>query len=792
MLFATKQKFLLLFGTLVTLVFSFLVLSGHASAASPSKYEAGVEPQCEWVNAWMISCNGASDSTSHEYYYDIKASESAGHDVFRSEDNTSEFGYLHIEEHTYATNGSDSICLNASSSSLDCTNVVKSVTNGQHRDDQLRGDVENSKAGPDAQNGNDEGRKNICSVIYPPSPRNGHDGKCVNAWGGLVQVSEDFQSAYQKALPRIKSERDCGDPGALNFITCPLLNMINKGVSALIGGNGNGKGLLIDMFYLQPLSFKNVTSAATGQDANPLYTAWDRMKNLALSFYVLIFLFVIFSNSMSLGVDAYTIKKTLPRIMIAALLTQFSFLIISIMIDISNAIGIGLPSFLLAQGPQTFTINISGISGLLGGVVAFIMYFILSLMALFSLIVALITIVARQLVVYLLVILAPIAFAAWVLPNTQKLFQKWWSNLWRVLAMFPMATSIIAAAIMFSRIAGHQAGSGSLVQLTGAMAPLIALAMLPKTFKWGGDFVNFSTGAAIGWLASKWQAGKDKAKGMGKSAAGNARARVALNAGNSRFLHGISGGGFRNNSRKNIVKRGQQQSRIYDEFDKAAAYADKDQLLKLATSGNKGMQKAAIGRMAQTGDINGISSALQSGKVSKATYDQAVGQYFSNFDKMPQMRAVAFNDAGQAQIDTITNSKGQTEYRARVDTGYLDKLSGSAISDMSAASREHIFNQHNIGSVNSAAIDQLRSNSNLGGKLNAGEWAVIDAHFPTQNTTSSTQTSSSAPSTPPAAPPTAPSPPSPGHTPPAQGIGQHGQMWNIPPAPGGDDWTEGL
>lgn len=70
-------------------------------------------------------------------------------------------------------------------------------------------------------------------------------------------------------------------------------------------------------------------------------------------------------------------------------------------------------------------------------------------MALFGLFCAVITMVARQLIVFALVLTAPIAIACWVLPNTEKLFKKWSFNLFRVLAMFPMVTGLIATAILF-------------------------------------------------------------------------------------------------------------------------------------------------------------------------------------------------------------------------------------------------------------------------------------------------------------------------------------------------------
>ncbi len=788
MLSTLKQKLLLSFALLaVGMIGSLFLFAPKALADKPGPNSPA------WANA--AECGGCGSGTwgdpggfnvitntkvitenRYNFEFDAIATESVGKVVFKAKEDGS---YAVFENGAYGKPMfvKDVNQGNGYTPSWALTNDDRAQDNGKR------------PMGP--------GGKEFCSLKYDFAAKD-----CIDAPTGRVpsftdEQWENIRTIVDNSNAANDTGKDCGDDSAINFITCPLFNMVNKTITKLIGGDGSGKGLLIDMFYVQPLS-----SAGKADGKNPLYDSWNNIKNVSLSFYVLVFIFIIFSNSMSLGIDAYTIKKTLPRIMAAALLSQFSYLLISILVDISNVIGIGLPSFLLAQGPQTFNLNVSGIWGNAAGIVSFLLIFILAIMALFSLIVTLITVVARQLVIFMLVLTAPIAFACWVLPNTQKLFQKWWSNLWRVLAMFPMATGIIAAAILFARTAassGNAAGMSNLTSLAGAMAPLIALAVLPKTFKWGGDFVNFASGAAVGWAASKWGGGKDRAKAGMKSAAGSTRDRFSQSRLGKTGVGGVIGGagiGSLVGSRKSIMKRGQQQARIYSDLDKAAAYADADQLQKLATSSNKGMQKAAIGRLAQTGNINGISTALKSGKVSEETYKQAVGQYFSNFDKMPQMRAVQF-DNGQAQIDTVINrTTGKTENQARIDKDTLGRMSGSAIADMSAASRAHILNDHNIGNVSPAAIDQIRNNTNLSTKLNADEWQIINAHpnFQTQGTAPQGNAGPAPTINIPNIPPFSPggTPPGSGSQPHSQNVGSPGQVWNVPPAPGHDDWTKDL
>lgn len=711
-----KQKLIIafLFFTLA-LLGSLIVFAPKAIAAnkpgpnSPSwanGYECASCGDGTWDNpgAFHISSTDAGlqatkTQNNIKFVFDVIATESKGLIVFKGSD------------------GSYAIFENGEYSKPIFVRDLNSTAEGYKPSWTLRQD---GLAQDNSQRPQAPGGKEYCSLKYDYSQKDCIDAPTGNKPSFSDEQWERVRAIVENGNDANDSSKDCGDDSTLSFITCPIYNMVNKTIGKLIGADGSGKGLLIDMFYIQPLSFKNATNAKTGQDANPLYTAWDRMKNLALAVYVIIFLVVIFGNSMSLGIDAYTIKKTLPRLMAAAILTQFSFLIMSILIDFSNVIGITLPSFILAQGPQTFTLNLSGMSGFLGGIVAFLLMLILVIMALFSLIVALITIVARQLIVFLLVLTAPLAFAAWVLPNTQTLFKKWWSNLWRILAMFPIATGIIAAAIMFSRIAGHQAGSSNLAQLTGALAPLIALAILPKTFKWGGDFVNAATGAAVGFAAGRKDWVKGKGKDLGKKGYGSARDRVALNAPeNARFRHLISGGGFRNSSPKNMIRRGQNKGRILGEYDKAAQYAEKEQLRQLAGSKNKGMQMAAIGRMAKTGDLAGLNEALASGQVTKGVYGKAVNQYYGDFDKMPQMRSVKF--AGEAD-GSRAEMMGDGSGRVAIKSSYHEGMTGESLAGASTESKKHIMGS---GEVPASAAQQVINTPALEAKFSSEDIATL-------------------------------------------------------------------
>ena len=63
-----------------------------------------------------------------------------------------------------------------------------------------------------------------------------------------------------------------------------------------------------------------------------------------------------------------------------------------------------------------------------------------------AVIIGLITIAARQALVALLVMIAPLAFVAYLLPNTEKWFNKWRELLGRMLIFYPMFSFLVGAS----------------------------------------------------------------------------------------------------------------------------------------------------------------------------------------------------------------------------------------------------------------------------------------------------------------------------------------------------------
>ena len=212
-------------------------------------------------------------------------------------------------------------------------------------------------------------------------------------------------------------------------------------------------------------------------------------------------------------VSAYTVKKVLPRLLVAAILLNLSIYIVAMAADVANIVGkdvgylITTP-FASAGGNNIKFNTITGIFGtlstvVLGGAIwgagmAFIPLFLLFVLlpVLLTVVAILVTVVLRQAIIVLLVIVSPVAFALYCLPNTEKYFKQWWDTLLKTLLVYPIVTVIFAAAEVASFILGQILSKTSdtvtahLANLMAFVAMMIPLFLVPFSFKIAGGLVG--------------------------------------------------------------------------------------------------------------------------------------------------------------------------------------------------------------------------------------------------------------------------------------------------------------
>ena len=269
--------------------------------------------------------------------------------------------------------------------------------------------------------------------------------------------------------------------GVFGWAICPLIS----GTDTMLGSLYSW----IEENFLQiPLGFYNTNSGT--------YSAWAIFRNIANVLFVIAFLVVILSQVTNLGINNYGIKKMLPELIMAVLLINLSFFIAQTMVDLSNIVGSqiksllegiastvgggrslefptgtdsllnGLAGILIAGASVSLisTVLTGGIGALFGAVILFLVAALIAILILFLLL------IVRQVGVIIFIVLAPIAFAARILPNTTNLFRSWWKSFVTLLVVYPVCGLVISAGKLAGVIIIQAAGVTDITSNSSAVS----------------------------------------------------------------------------------------------------------------------------------------------------------------------------------------------------------------------------------------------------------------------------------------------------------------------------------
>lgn len=307
--------------------------------------------------------------------------------------------------------------------------------------------------------------------------------------------------------------------GAVGWIICPTTGLLAKGIDALYG-------VIENLLSVKPLEM--------GRNS-PVYQVWAYMRNLANICFIIFLLVIIYSQITGLGINNYGIKKSLPRLIITAIIVNFSFLFCAIAVDISNIIGNGLKDLLagitdsaistgtidpskntgfyalfttIAAGGIGTTILLAFPGGPLGLLLAIIPVIVGGII---SVVIGLLVLGLRQALVVFLVAVSPVAFVLYILPNTEKHFQKWKNYFTQMLFFYPMFSMLFGVTKL-----------ASMIFITSATTPFgiiigVAIQVLPLFL--AANLMQLS-GTALGGISSKLNGLGNKASvGVAKSIA---------------------------------------------------------------------------------------------------------------------------------------------------------------------------------------------------------------------------------------------------------------------------------
>ena len=458
--------------------------------------------------------------------------------------------------------------------------------------------------------------------------------------------TEDINACKQGQTAKIEApaegdgeeeKNSCGIDG-IGWLVCPVMNFV-------AGINDAAYSAISGFLDIKPaiLSDGNNSGAKQG---------WDFFRNIANAIFAVIFLWIIFSQISNVGVSNYGIKKILPRLIIGALLVNLSYYLCQIFVDLSNILGhtlkdalesgageiganseaTGLGSEIIAKilgltGAGLFIALAVGLPTLAAGFLAIMTVFII--------------LVVRQAGIILLIAMSPMAFAAWLLPNTEDLFKKWIKMFRGLLLVFPIISLLygagkLAGAVLASNATVDPNNPDETMQLVALAATTMPLIATP--------FVLQNSLSSLGSIGAK----------IGKMSA-NAHSRLAGNVKGTakrRVDNSVIGDTKRKYSDFMDRKRASRRT------GKIATWRDDSPLGKFMGWDKGGARARATVNKAFESDVENASTMLQ-GMTSKDIADIANGTKVVS----KAMRAAAIdhtmaNGGFEERMNVLSSLKG--------------------------------------------------------------------------------------------------------------------------------------
>ncbi|MCB9820281.1 hypothetical protein H6796_03220, partial [Candidatus Nomurabacteria bacterium] len=287
------------------------------------------------------------------------------------------------------------------------------------------------------------------------------------------------------------------DVKGIGWIICPVSNWLAEQVDNIFDA-------LKDFFIVHPLTDGN----------NSLYRVWDVMRDIANVLFIIGFLVIIYSYITGGLLDNYSLKKILPRVILAAIMINISYWICAVLVDITNIAGVAFNDLFMsirdsAIGTEENTtirwseltayilsggaVAAGGIAFLVvaGGSIASLTFLIFAALigAAFAVLVALIILAARQALITVMIVIAPIAIAAYILPNTEDWFSKWRKGFITILMVFPVFGILFGGSQLASSIIMQNAPTLA-VLILGLVVQVVPLVITPFLIQFSGGLLG--------------------------------------------------------------------------------------------------------------------------------------------------------------------------------------------------------------------------------------------------------------------------------------------------------------
>lgn len=309
----------------------------------------------------------------------------------------------------------------------------------------------------------------------------------------------------------IEDQPTCADQiGGLAWLVCP-------GTGFLANVVDGAYDLLTRLIEVEPV---------TSDTESPFYLIWGTCRKLTNIVFIIMMLICILSQITGIGISNYGIKRTLPKLLAVAILANLSFMLCRIGIDLSNILGDGIRSIFEFVEQESFAngalsadfqffnswenivttflgvgtgvvasaavlANVGGFTGLLWLILPVLLGAVVSIVS------AVLIMAGRQALIYILLMISPIAIVAYAMPNLSKWTSKWYQLFMRMLFFYPMFSALYGA----SRLAGLVvmcSAKDAVGVVLGLAIQVIPLFMSIPLMKMSGTFLNKIDGIVHG------------------------------------------------------------------------------------------------------------------------------------------------------------------------------------------------------------------------------------------------------------------------------------------------------
>lgn len=340
-----------------------------------------------------------------------------------------------------------------------------------------------------------------------------NNGACISSHPVTVKVSEPDKANQpagsgedgfdSSAGAGEAAEPTCESEGwQLSWIICPVLYL------------GDATLRKLDQAIISLLSVPNDYYDET---KNPeLKEAWTRVRDIAYILLLPVVLVMVISTALGFDfVNAYTVKKALPRLIAATMFIALSFEITKFLVVLTNDVGTGVHGLIIGSftgrgaeeislasvfspnnsdsivSAPIFAAAIAGAAavGSIGIILSYILVGIVALAVGFFLL------SLRQMLLIALMLVAPVAILAWIFPGNDKMWKLWWGTFSKLLLLFPLIMLLIAVGKSFATMVADTDGSfvSTLIKLVAYVGPYF---LIPATFKFAGGLFATVAGMA--------------------------------------------------------------------------------------------------------------------------------------------------------------------------------------------------------------------------------------------------------------------------------------------------------